>query len=333
MATQMVKAGDMLLKRWEDPANQGKPLDMHEEMVQVASGIVGTTLFSLDLTTENPMGQAFQTLIQAIADYLLLPFPPLSVPTPRNRRIRATLNTLNTLVYDLIRKRREQKTDTGDLLSLLLASDEDGSGMNDQQLRDEIVSFFFTGHEAPANALTWALYELSQHPEVERRLWEEIDTVLHGKYPTVVDLPQLPYARMIIDETLRLYSPAALITRHALAGDNICGYSIPVNSLVMANIYATHRHSAYWEQPETFDPDRFSPDHPCKGACTAYFPFGSGPHLCIGNAFGLMEMQILLTMIIQRYQLQLAPNQTVEPIMRLSIGPRQGLLMLPKARK
>ena len=333
MATQMVKAGDDLLKLWEKRANQDEPLDMHQEMKRVTLCIVGITLFSLDLTAENPMGQAFKTLVQALAEYFFFPFPPLSVPTLRNRRIQATLNRLNTLVYDLIGERREQKTEMDDLLSLLLASDEDGSGMIDQQLRDEMLSLFFAGHETAANTLTWALYELSQHPEVEHRLWQEIETVLHGKHPTVADLPQLPYARMVIDETLRLYPPVSVLTRHALADDNICGYHIPAHSEVTANIYAVHRHLAYWEQPEIFNPDRFLPDNPCEGARTAYLPFGSGPHLCIGKSFALMETQILLTMIVQRYQLQLAPGPTVEPVLRLTVHPRHGLPMFLKARK
>src|SRR5262249_18358925 len=159
------------LKRWDKRTKQDEPLDMHEEMMRVTLGVVGMTLFGLDLTVENPMGQAFKTLVQALADYAFLPFPPLGVPTPRNRHSQSTLNTLNTLVHDLIRKRREQKAETSDLLSLLLAADEDGSGMDEQQLRDEIVSLFFAGYEATANALTWAFYGLSQHPEVQHRLW------------------------------------------------------------------------------------------------------------------------------------------------------------------
>ena len=333
MATQMVKAGDALLKRWGNRANQDEQLDMYKEMTDVTLCIVGMTLFGLDPSAENPMGQAFQTLAHALADYVFFPFPPLSVPTPRNRRIRATLNTLNTLVYDLIRERREQKKGTGDLLSLLLATDEDGTSMNDQQLRDEIISLFFAGHETVASTLTWAWYALYQHPEIEHRLWEESDTVLHGKYPTVADLPQIPYTRMVIDETLRLYPPTAILARRTRIDNTICGYRIPANCEVMTNIYAAHRHPAYWEQPEIFNPDRFSPDRPCAGARTAYFPFGGGSHFCIGHSFALMEMQILITMMAQRYQFQLAPGQTIEPVHRLTIRPRHGLFMLLKERK
>jgi len=334
MATQITKTGDALLKRWEYRANQDEPVNMLQEMLNVTLSIVGMTLFDLDFTAEHhPVGQAFRTLVQTLADYVLLPFPPLSVPTSRNRRIQAALHTLNTLVYDMICEKREQKTNTGNLFSLLLAGSEDGSGITDQQLRDEIISLLFAGHEITASTLTWACYELSQHPEMECRLWKEIDTVLHGEHPTVAHLPQLPYARMIIDEVLRLYPITATLPRRALMNDIICGYHIPANHVVFANIYAAHRHPRYWEKPHSFQPERFLPDQSCEGARSAYFPFGSGPHLCLGNNLALMMTQILLTMISQRYQIQLAPGQTVEPVQKLTLCPRHDLFMFLKERK
>src|SRR5215472_8174996 len=183
---------------------------MHEEMMRVTLSIAGMTLFGLDLSNEqNPVGQAFQTMVHALSTYVFFPFPPLAVPTPRNRRIQAALQTLNTLVQDLVCQRREQDLETGDLLSmLLLARDEEGQGMSDQQLRDEIISLLFAGHETTANTLTWACYELSQRPDLEQRLWEETNRVLHGEQPTVAHLLHLPYARMVIDEILRLYPPS-----------------------------------------------------------------------------------------------------------------------------
>ncbi len=335
LATQMTTAASALLKRWEHRANQNEPLDMQEEMLRVTLSIAGITLFGIDLSNDqNPIGQAFHAMVELLADYVFLPFPPLSVPTSRNRRILTTLKTLNMQVHDLIAQRRQQQTDTGDLLStLLLADDEGEEGMGDQQLRDEIVSLLFAGHETAAITLTWACYVLSQHPEMERRLWEETDTVLHGEHPTFVHLPNLPYSRMIIDETLRLYPPTFALPRHSLIDDAVCGYHIPANHLVWANIYATHRHPAYWEQPEVFNPERFSPEHPAEGARIAYFPFGAGPHLCIGNTFALLETQLLLTMIAQRYQMQLAPGRTVEPMLALTVRPRHGMPLLLKVRK
>jgi cytochrome P450 len=334
LATQMTTAADALLKRWERRTNQDEPLDIHEEMMRVTLCIAGMTLFGLDLSDEhNPVGRAFQSMVQALADFVFFPFPPLSIPTPRNRRIQAALQTLNTLVRDLVCQRREQHIDTGDLLSmLLLARDEEGRGMDDQQLRDEIISLLFAGHETTATTLTWAWYLLSEHPESQRHLWEELDTILQGEYPTVEQLSQLRYTRMVLDETLRLYPPAFALVRRARADDTICGYRIPARHEVWTNIYAVHRHPEYWEQPEVFDPERFSPEHQASGVNRAYFPFGGGPHLCIGNSFALLEGQLLLTMIAQRYQVQLVSGQRVEPVSMLTVRPRHGLLMFLKAR-
>jgi cytochrome P450 len=163
-----------------------------------------TTLFGLGLSNEqNPAVRALQTMVRALAGYVFSPFPPLLIPTPRNRRIHASVQTLNILMHDLIQQRRQ--VDTGDLLSWLLqARDEDGQGMSDQQVRDEIISLLFAGHETTARSLTWACYELSRHPDLEQRLWEEADTVLQGETPTLAHLFQLPYTRVVIDGVLRL---------------------------------------------------------------------------------------------------------------------------------
>lgn len=327
LATRMTAAATSMFKRWELRPDQGAPLDMHAEMMRVTLCIAGLTLFGQDLSDEeNPASQAFQTMVRVLADYVFFPFPPLQVPTPRNRRIRAALQTLNTLVYDLIQQRRQQPGDTSDLLSLLLlARDEEGQGMSDQQLRDEVISLLFAGHETTANTLTWACYELSRHPELEQRLWEETATVLHSETPTVDHLPHLPYARMIIDEVLRLYPPTFALVRRTLVDEEICGYHLPSNHLVWANICAVHRHPAYWEHPDNFDPERFSPDHPDPAAHQAYFPFGGGPHLCIGKSFALMEGHLLLSMIASRYRLRPVPGLPVEPVTMLTIRPRHGL--------
>lgn len=335
LATQMTGVAAAIFQRWENRTNQNEPLDMHEEMMRATLSIAGMTLFGLDLSDEqNPVGQAFQTMVHALSTYVFFPFPPLAVPTPRNRRIQAALQTLNTLIQDLVCQRRKQDRDTSDLLSmLLLARDEEGQGMSDQQLRDEIISLLFAGHETTANTLTWACFLLAGHPESASRIFEEVDTVLGGRYPTVEQVSQLPYTRMVLDEALRLYPPTFALVRRTRADDTICGYRIPARHVVWTNIYAVHRHPEYWERPEVFDPERFSLEHQTVGAREAYFPFGGGPHLCIGNSFALLEGQLVLAMLASRYQLQLVPGQTVEPQLALTIRPRHGLPMLLKARR
>jgi cytochrome P450 len=293
-------------------------------MMHLTLCIAGMTLFGLDLSDEkNPTGKAFRAMAHDMSEYVFFPLPPMGVPTPRNRRMRAALQTLDTMIYELLRERRLEKTDRGDLLSmLLLARDEDGQGMNEQQLRDEIISLLFAGHETTANTLTWAWYELSRHVNAEERLREEVETVLHGKDPGVADVSYMTYGRMVLDEVLRLYPPTAHLIRHSRENDEICGYRLPANSLAMMNIIAAHRNPAYWEQPDIFEPERFSPDHPSEEGQRAYFPFGGGPHLCIGNSFALMEGQIILAMIAQRYRLRLQPDQPIEPRMALTVQPK-----------
>ena len=334
LATQMIEATNALLTRWEPYAKQGNVLNIHEEMMHLTLCIAGMTLFGLDLGDEkNPIGKAFQAMAHDMSDYVYLPLPPLSVPTPRNRRMRAALRTLDTMIFELIRERQQEKTDRGDLLSmLLLARDDDGQAMNEQQLRDEIISLLFAGHETTANNLTWAWYELARHEKAEEDLWRQVETVLHGRNPTLIEVSQLTYVRMVMDEILRLYPPTAQLARNSRVDDEVCGYRLPANRMVMLNIIAAHRNPAYWEHPDVFDPERFSPQHPAEGGQRAYFPFGAGPHLCIGNSFALMEGQIILAMIAQRYRLRLQSDQPIEPRMVLTVQPKGMVQMVIQSR-
>jgi cytochrome P450 len=241
------------------------------------------------------------------------------------------MSTLDNVVYAIINERRKQPVDldTPDLLWMLLSArdEETGEGMSDQQLRDEVLILLLAGHETTATALTWTWYLLSQHPEVESRLHDELDTVLGGRRPSVEDLDKLPYTRMVIQEVLRLYPPAFGFTRHAVAEDEIGGYRIPANSMVFLTPYCTHRHPACWEEPEVFDPERFTPERSAGRPRFAYFPFGGGPRQCIGNAFALMEAQLVLASVAQRYCLRLVPGHPVEPQVQLTLRPRYGLPM------
>jgi cytochrome P450 len=232
-------------------------------------------------------------------------------------------------VHDIITHRRNQYTDTGDLLSmLLLARDEEmGQGMDDQQVRDEVITLLIAGHETVSTALTWTWDLLSQYPHVERQLHTELDNVLGGHLPKVEHLAKLSYTRMVLEEALRLYPPAWIFGRKAIADDEIGGYSIPANSIIVLSPYITHRHPAFWGNPEVFDPERFIPKRSTDRPHFAYFPFGGGPRMCIGNNFALMEMQLILATVAQRYKLRLVPGHPVEPEACLSLRPRYGLPM------
>jgi cytochrome P450 len=251
--------------------------------------------------------------------------------------LQAGLNTLNSIISTVINERRSRPVDPDatDLLGMLLAAqdEETGEGMSDQQLRDEVMTLLLAGYETTATALSWTWYLLSQHPEAERRLHAELDTVLAGQLPTVEHLDALPYARMVIQEAMRLYPPAFGFTRHAIAQDEIGGYRIEANSILFLTPYCTHRHPAFWEQPEVFDPERFTPERSAGRPRFAYAPFGGGPRQCIGNAFAMMEMQLVLATVAQRYTLRLVPGHPVEPQVKLSLRPRYGLPMTLHPRR
>ncbi len=329
-STLMTDATVSMLDQWQRFAERDQPLDVAAEMLHLTLRIAGQALFNIDLSDEShTVGQAVATVNKLLSEYLSAPFPPLSIPTPRSRRLQAARRTLDQVVHDIIVQRRQQHADTGDLLSMLLLTCDEATdqGMNERQVRDEVMTLLIAGHETVATALIWSWYLLSQHPEVERRLHSELDEVLSGHLPTVDHLNRLSYTRMVIEEVLRLYPPAWVFGRKAIADDEIGGYFIPASSMIVLSPYITHRHPAFWKHPEAFDPERFAPVQAAGRPHYAYFPFGGGPRICIGNNFALMEMQLVLATLSQHYQLRLVPGHPVEPEALLSLRPRAGLPM------
>ena len=183
------------------------------------------------------------------------------------------------------------------------------------------------GHETVASALAWTWYLLAGAPEVEAKLHEEVDRVLAGRPPTADDLPKLPITGMIFDEALRLYPPAWIITRKALADDEIGGYHIPAGTLVVTSPYVTQRDARFWDSPDAFDPERFSPERSVGRPRFAYYPFGGGPRLCIGNHFALVEAGLVIAAVAQRYSLRLVPGQQIAVEPSVTLRPKHGLMM------
>jgi cytochrome P450 len=331
----MTNATISMLDQWENFAERDQPLDVAAEMQRLTLCIAGKALFNIDLSDEtHTVGQAVTTVNKLLTEYLYAPLPPLNVPTLRNQRLQVSYRTLDQVVQGIITQRRRQNTDPEDLLSiLLLARDQEtGQGMNDQQVRDEVITLLIAGHETVSNALTWTWYLLSQYPQAACHLHKELEIVLGGQIPTMDHLAKLAYTHMVLDETLRLYPPAWVFGRKAVADDEIGGYFIPANSMIVLSPYITHRHPAFWQDPEVFDPERFAPERSASRPHFAYFPFGGGPRMCIGNYFALMEMQLILATVVQRYRLHLVPGHTVEPEALLSLRPRCGLPMLLQQR-
>lgn len=335
----MTKATLRLLDRWDTLSDQGKSLDVAMEMTHLTAEIVTEALFSAHVDDRSDaVPGAIATVLEYVNHRFEMPFyPPASVPTPRNRRYLAAMRTIDQVVYGIIDRRKQQMREGqavgGDLLSMLMVArdEETGEGMNDRQLRDEVITMFVAGHETTATALAWTWYLLSQHPAEERRLHDELAEVLGGRTPTVADLPSLPYTRMVIEEAMRLYPPAWIFNREAVADDEICGYHIPAKAIVVVSPYVMHHHPAYWENAEQFDPDRFSPERSKSHHHYAYFPFGGGPRQCIGKPFAMVEAHLVLATIAQRYRIKLQPGHTVVPEPRTTLRPHGGLHVLLEA--
>lgn len=329
--TMITAATAEMLDRWQVYAANQQPLDVTREMTALTLRVVGQALFSTDTGSQaDRVGQSFTLLSEDLVRRFrsMSLFPPV-LPTRRDRRFRQARRELNTVVYEIINARRRHNADQGDLLAMLMQArdEETGATMDDDQLRAEVKTLLLAGHETTANLLSWTWYLLAQHPEVEQRLHAELVRVLGGRLPTVTDLPQLRYTRMVIDETLRLYPPAWIIPRKAARADQFGHYRIPAQSALLISPYVTHRHPEFWETPERFDPERFTPERAAARPRYAYFPFGGGPRLCIGNNFALMEAQLIVSTIAQRYRLRLVPEHPVEPEALITLRPRHGLPM------
>jgi cytochrome P450 len=335
-AQVMVDRTASMLDSWDSYAGQRRPLDVVPDVGRLTLGILMDCLFgaqSSELIRE--LGHA--TLIQnqyALKRARLLFYPPPVVPTPLNRRLRAARKVLDRNIYALINEHRAHPDAHADLLALLIQARDEKTGdvLNDQQLRDELASFYFAGFSSSSNALLWAFYLLAQHPEVMQRLLADVNDVLGDRSPTAEDLPNLPYVQQIVLETLRLYPPIYASVRKVLADDEILGYRIPGGSHVTISAHVTHRSPELWEEPEQFKPDRFTPALSKARPRYAYFPFLGGPHQCLGRDFFLLEAQLVIIMVAQRYRLELMPGHVAEAEALITQRMRGSLPMLIRRR-
>jgi len=328
MGRLMTEITSARLQHWGAYADRTQVIDVAEEMTLLTLQIVSRALFSFDMSDRaSAFGGAFAETNRVLTAFARFPFPPLTFPTPSHLRLWAATRRMDAVAYGLIRERRNRGEDTGDLLSmLLLARDQEtGEGMSDQLVRDEVMTALLAGHETSSNALSWAWHLLSTHPEVEARVYAELDTKLAGRVPGVEDLPQLPYLHMVIEEVLRLYPPTWQLMRRAIGEDEIGGFRIKAGTTLFWSQYLLHRHPVFWEQPEAFDPERFGPEQVASRHRYAHIPFGTGPRMCIGASFAMTEIALILATIAQRYRLLLASQQAVEPLATLALRPRHGI--------
>jgi cytochrome P450 len=321
----MARAATALADRWQTLAERGEAIDLGAEMTRVTLSIVCETLLGGDVGDAGErVSRSFTVLNEITSDRLnqLMPLP-LWVPTAPNRHYRAALAELDQTVYEIIARRRASDEETHDLLSMLMrARDvETGAAMTDRQLRDEVTTILLAGHETTAVALTWAFYLLSQNPDAERRLHQELAEVLDGREPALADLDRLPWTRQVIDETLRLYPPVWGMDRSVHADDELDGYHVRRGISVLISPWVMHRSPSLWSEPEAFRPERFAPGE-TEVPRYAYFPFLGGPRQCIGSGFAMMEAQLLLATLAQRWRLELSPGARVEPLPLLTLRPK-----------
>jgi cytochrome P450 len=335
-ATTMVTATDEMTRTWSEPANRNEHVNVAAQMMQLTLRIVGETLLGTDVTGEaHDVGTSLTLVLEETSRRIHSPWDfQERIPTPSNRRFDQALDRLNRAVHRIINERRREPAAGDDLLSMLMSArdDETGSQMTDQQLRDEVMTFFLAGHETTAVALTWLWYLLSKHVDARRRVEEEADRVLGGRLPTIADMPKLTYTKLVVQESMRLYPPVWGMARLTAKDEQLGDLFIPARSPVLLAQYVTHRHSDFWDNPEGFDPERFQPSQVERRHPYAYFPFGAGPRTCIGNHFALLEAVLIVATVASKWRLNLVPGAPVIPQPRVTLRPKGGLLMTIQRR-
>lgn len=317
----MVEAADAVLDRWAVLDRDSTVFDAAQEMNRLTLEIVGRSLFRDGFDRSRDDISRWTKVIDHYSSK-----PPLPVvrsawfPSRLNRRFYAALRQMHAFVQQMIDDRRAGAVGD-DLLSRLCET-----GLTDAEIRDEAVGMIIGGHETSSAALTWAWYELSRHPDVERRLHAEVDSVLGDDPIGVEDVERLTYTRMVIDETLRLHPPFWFENRNVAKEVELGGQTLPAGSTVAFSRYSLHRHPAFWRQPERFDPERFEPGaEENKRSTHAYVPFGGGPRVCIGVHFALLELVVLLATLARRFRVVVDASDRHEPQALLTLRPRYGL--------
>jgi cytochrome P450 len=333
----ITEATAAMLARWEPFAAHGQPLDLRAALRDLTQGIMRHLLFGPAsgpdaLAAGQALTQAVEQLDRRV--WAALP-PPLWLPTRHSRQFLQARRTLSAYVHRCITERRRPGPATDDLLMRLCAARDEttGEGMSATQLHDEAVTLWVAGHTTVAEALVWTCSLLAQHPEAEHALQEELAAVLGGGRPTSRDLPRLRYTRLVIEEVLRLYPPTWVTARTPPADQELGGHRIPARSVLLLSPYVLQRHPAFWEHPERFDPERFTPGRAPDRPRFAYFPFGGGPRRCIGQSLAMLEMQVILAMVAQAYELRFVPGPLLEPEARLTLRPRHRVLVTLRHRR
>lgn len=332
----MISAIDEEMAKWDEAAVSGETFNITAAFNHTTMRIIVRTMFGAGLSGDE-MEKVSDSLTYAL-DFILkgmiTNFFPGWMPVPGRKRYQEAVQTIDEIVLKIIQQRRESDEEAEDMITLLLrmVDDETGETMTDQQLRDEAVTLFLAGYETTAVALNWLMFFLLHHPEVASRLRDEVDTVLGTRTATFADLPQLAYTRMLMLETLRICPPVWWMLRATIADDQIGNCPIPAGATVAPIPYTIHRHPDFWDDPETFDPERFTPERAAGQHKLAWVPFGSGQRICIGKEFAIMEGQLILAAIIQRYDLTAVSTKVPEKQASITIRSKEPVYVKLKKR-
>ncbi|MBL7990573.1 MAG: cytochrome P450 [Candidatus Kapabacteria bacterium] len=312
-ADMIVQEGAKMLDAWE---RRDTAIALDDELFHLTLTVVGHALFSVDFSGDSQqLGDALTFAVEFVNKRIYnVVSAPMFMPLPEIQRFKRDVKMIDEKIFAMIEQRKREGIESKqDLLSMLMEMrDEDtGEGMSEQQLRDELMTMIFAGHETTAISLMWIFYALTQHKEVAEKLNNEITSVLQGRTPTVSDTANMPYTKQVIQETMRLYPPVWIYGRKALEDDEIAGYYVKKGTYITLSPYAMHRNPDLWENPEHFNPERFSPERSKGRSPYAYFPFSNGQRKCIGDGFAMMEMQLLVPLMLQRFRMELVPNQQI----------------------
>jgi len=305
----------------------GEQIDLSTEMMEMTLAIAGKTMFGADIRKDATnvaygLELAMRSMVANITSPVRLGY---SWPLPRHVRMRRAVKLLDEVVYRVIAEGRRLGTDRGDVLSmLLLARDEDGTSLTDQQVRDEVMTLLLAGHETTANALTWTWYELGRNPGVLAQLEDEIRRIIGDRPVTIDDLAAMPWNLAVVEEAMRLHPPAYMTGREALRDVELGGHQLPARSLLAVYIRAIHRRADYFPAPLAFRPERMLPEAKKARPRHYYLPFGAGPRVCIGSHFALLEAQLVLATMVQHAKLRpLSTHVVPEPL--VTLRPRGGM--------
>jgi cytochrome P450 len=323
-ADSMTRVTDQGLSRFAD----GKQIDVHAEMSHLTLDVVADVLFGAnvsdsDVDVVRRSVEVFMTLF-ASSPELVLGIPEW-VPTALNRATKKSLTEMDAIIHRIIATRRASGERRNDVLDAMMdAMDEDGSRMDDAQLRDEVFTLFGAGHETTALALTHALYAIGTHPDVKRKLWAEIESVLGGRLPTQADVSKLVYTDRVIKEAMRLYPPVWMTGREVAKEMTVGGVRLVPGTQVAVSQWIVNHDPRWWPNPQAFDPDRFEPELTKSRPRFAYFPFGGGPRICVGNHFAMMEAVLMLAIIAQRWDVQILPFERLEFAPSITLRAKDG---------